>query len=91
MWAEEGWAAARGIDNMAQVEKRASCSAGTGMCAWSRSVAIALVTASQRDTAPKQKDLPMDEQQQKEGAFSLLASWLTPLRLGTLPGLLGGC
>lgn len=50
MWAEQGWAAARGIDRMARVGERASCSAGTGMCAWSRSLAIILATASQSES-----------------------------------------
>lgn len=54
-----------------------------------------LVTVSQSensaDTAPKQKDLPTDEQQQEEGTFGLLTSYFTPLRPGTLPDWLGGC
>lgn len=50
MWAAQGWAAARGMDSMAGVEERASCSPGTGMCAWSRSMAVILVTVSQSET-----------------------------------------
>ena len=49
-------------------------------------MAIGLVTVSQsetvnavRDTGQRQEDLPTDEEQQEEGASSLLTSWLTHL------------
>lgn len=97
MWAEQGWAAARGTESMAWVEERASCSAGTAMCAWSRSMAIILVTVSQSETVQCwycPKAAGFTHRWTAAGRKEPFVSWLHSLQLWDLGPCLvcwGGC